>query len=71
MEARISFSAKNPIKHNHGNENSRQFGGYDPETGEVNCPAFSYPLLDFGQGAQVSSVDRYEPSKGNYLYVKE
>ena len=22
-------------QHNHGNENSRQFGGYDPETGEV------------------------------------
>ena len=29
------FSAKNPIRHNHGNENARSFGGYHPETGEV------------------------------------
>ena len=29
------FSAKTPFRHNHGDETSRQFGGYDPETGEV------------------------------------
>ena len=29
------FSAKSPLRFDHGNENSRQFGGYDPNTGEV------------------------------------
>ena len=29
------FSAKTPFRHNHGNENARSFGGYDPETGEI------------------------------------
>ena len=29
------FSAKTPFRHNHGDETSRQFGGYDKETGEV------------------------------------
>ena len=29
------FSAKSPLRHNHGNENARSFGGYHQETGEV------------------------------------
>jgi len=30
-----AFSSKSPLNSNHGNENSRQFGGYDPDSGEV------------------------------------
>ena len=41
----------------------------DPETGDLRCPTFTYPLMDFGDTTERSN--EYDPNNGQeFLYTQ-